>query len=768
MRLKTKHVWLGLPFMVAIVVTSAAAIQIFMSKNFCDVHDYHYAVNETVTVCGEWDEYDFPCPIGDIYISANDGHTYGVGEQLHDSMGGENAVQGCGGSGAFFDAIIALPALSLGAYDVVMDENQDGYFSGGEHPDYVLGNGAAAAFEVIDVTLADDVDVEGIKSQAFENALTWSLSGFALDKALTWGIGKLEISPGTLSGGYATADDPGRDALFSTVRGRLLRSNIAHAWIVHYLQDPPSPPEFDCTASALDQYKNYLLYGVYLIKMAAFSQVEVNYDLYNDPEDPAYAETVSLGPVNYAEAGGPGYLHRLHLSFSDALNEQASLGVALREAIEKFKGAAAATDNYWAKIQNESIYEYACLMKTSVDSTVSINSEIKAWIEGLGLGDAYHEGDMLAALQARVDSSGFTPEELEQMDAVGMTEAEIESLRAAVLEPDPYAFDGVTVSATFDSLGGRLEHSAGALAGLISDCEYVRERLANVWIDHPTAVIDVPESAPEGSAVVFSGASSTDPRDEDLSYAWDFDADGDFDDAYGVEVTNTWWRERTIIVGLEITNQSGLKDVAYARLRITVVEDGPMVTFAYPESTFIEVDGADDIVFELAAEDTSSEDPITYTWYVNGAPAGATGPTFVWTPLPDVSVIWADITTGSPLSLDNRWVWRVRVKGPVAVEPRTPGLPGRVAFLRQNRPNPFSKTTTITLELTAPSHVRMTILDVSGRLVTVLADETLKAGPHEFAWDGRDAQGRRVAAGVYCCSVEAGSYTQTRRMTFVR
>ena len=51
--------------------------------------------------------------------------------------------------------------------------------------------------------------------------------------------------------------------------------------------------------------------------------------------------------------------------------------------------------------------------------------------------------------------------------------------------------------------------------------------------------------------------------------------------------------------------------------------------------------------------------------------------------------------------------------------------------------------------LPRPSHVKLTIHDVSGRLLRVLIDAQLEVGAHEIRWDGIDARGQRVAKGVY-------------------
>ncbi len=50
----------------------------------------------------------------------------------------------------------------------------------------------------------------------------------------------------------------------------------------------------------------------------------------------------------------------------------------------------------------------------------------------------------------------------------------------------------------------------------------------------PTAEANGPYSVPEGGSVAVSGAGSSDPDGNPLTYAWDFDNDGLFDDAVGI------------------------------------------------------------------------------------------------------------------------------------------------------------------------------------------------------------------------------------------
>ena len=93
---------------------------------------------------------------------------------------------------------------------------------------------------------------------------------------------------------------------------------------------------------------------------------------------------------------------------------------------------------------------------------------------------------------------------------------------------------------------------------------------------------------------------------------------------------------------------------------------------------------------------------------------------------------------------------------------------GAITSLEQNRPNPFNPWTTIRFHLAEAGPVRLTILDVSGRLLRDLIAAKMPAGSHEVSWDGQDDAGRAVASGVYLYRLESGSHASQRKMLLLR
>jgi hypothetical protein len=107
---------------------------------------------------------------------------------------------------------------------------------------------------------------------------------------------------------------------------------------------------------------------------------------------------------------------------------------------------------------------------------------------------------------------------------------------------------------------------------------------------------------------------------------------------------------------------------------------------------------------------------------------------------------------------------------PDAADVAAVGVPAvGMDLLLSNYPNPFNPQTNINFTTSEPGAVNLRIFDFRGRHVRTLIDrQLLPAGPQEKVWDGTDDSGRPLAAGVYFSQVNAGSLTETRRMTLLK
>jgi hypothetical protein len=106
--------------------------------------------------------------------------------------------------------------------------------------------------------------------------------------------------------------------------------------------------------------------------------------------------------------------------------------------------------------------------------------------------------------------------------------------------------------------------------------------------------------------------------------------------------------------------------------------------------------------------------------------------------------------------------------GGVVTAANDPVAPARLV-LRQNWPNPFNPTTTITYEVPAGAgRVTLRVYDVSGRLVRMLVDRLQPAGSATATWDGSTNSGAIAPSGVYFYRLSAGDASKTRRMVLLK
>lgn len=93
--------------------------------------------------------------------------------------------------------------------------------------------------------------------------------------------------------------------------------------------------------------------------------------------------------------------------------------------------------------------------------------------------------------------------------------------------------------------------------------------------------------------------------------------------------------------------------------------------------------------------------------------------------------------------------------------------PSGPVALHANSPNPFNPTTAFEVRNQTPAHVELTLFDIQGRVVRTIR-ANLGAGTHQIVWDGRNADGRGVAAGVYPYLLRGGSQVLRGRAVLVK
>lgn len=84
-------------------------------------------------------------------------------------------------------------------------------------------------------------------------------------------------------------------------------------------------------------------------------------------------------------------------------------------------------------------------------------------------------------------------------------------------------------------------------------------------------------------------------------------------------------------------------------------------------------------------------------------------------------------------------------------------------YLEQNYPNPFNPSTTIRYSIAKSEHVKLIVYDVLGRKVAALVDEIQNPGIYNVTFNASN-----LSSGVYFYRIEAGTYSDVKRMMLLK
>ena len=115
-----------------------------------------------------------------------------------------------------------------------------------------------------------------------------------------------------------------------------------------------------------------------------------------------------------------------------------------------------------------------------------------------------------------------------------------------------------------------------------------------------------------------------------------------------------------------------------------------------------------------------------------------------------------------PLAVGNWWEYDVKYTA-------ADNLPTPANQLHSCVPNPFNPQTTISFDLPQATEAALHVFDLSGRLVrTLLSGEVAGQGHHEVVWNGCDDSGKQVSSGVYLYRLNAGDFSEARRVVLIK
>jgi hypothetical protein len=174
---------------------------------------------------------------------------------------------------------------------------------------------------------------------------------------------------------------------------------------------------------------------------------------------------------------------------------------------------------------------------------------------------------------------------------------------------------------------------------------------------------------------------------------------------------------------------------------------------------------------------------INYTATIAPSPAPGTM-NFTWSPsnvkvmtgVPDSIILYTTASANVPLNLYTVTVtgtessgprthtrtYQIRVGNFVGIAQNNNEIPKEYK-LEQNYPNPFNPSTKINFSLPQSSNVVLKIYDALGNEVSGLINETMQAGNYTYTFDAT-----KFATGIYFYKLDAGSFTNVKRMMLIK
>jgi hypothetical protein len=616
-----------------------AADGAFGFKDFFGEDEIVYATGDIDATLGDL----WGIPVADLYVVD---HAPSWGETLVDVSGhpppAPNTITSWMIGGQFFDEIVWLPLLQRGIFYLVIDENQNGKFDNSSgHGGGIVRDAVSSPFRVgepVGVT----IDVTAIKNDAEDRYNNWN------GMATKWDL--IGHSAAAISAAWSISTG---DVLSLVVTGVSWAAGLIGIDI---------PTDYNSAV---------LTVGGKVIKGIASVQAAHWDSLHADPPDPAFTEfaTIDIEAINselaaelaphgivatypFTPKGDTSY-EAAQMALANDLALQAALVSAVQSSLEKYQGADTAGNDDYTYLQARSVKKFSDSLLANFDDTKTALNDYKTELTNEGLGNCNYQVSDIIAFQDHLRDFGLTAEQRTELKELGMSDAEIDGWISWTIAHDVPA-DDFTMSGVIEDLITGIDGSIPAFLDLSNQAQAVMDDLEPfIEKHHPVAVPGGPYTGDEGAPITFDGSGSSDPDSDLLTYVWDFDLDGDFDDGAGAIVTRTWDSEFSGLIGLKVTDTTGLSDNAFTTVTVSSVNDPPIIDSFAPAELEPTASQSSPLDFSVTAHDPDA-DPLSYSWTLEGAEV-STGTAWTYTPGAGESgqrVVRITVSDDNPLSRD--------------------------------------------------------------------------------------------------------------------
>ena len=581
----------------------------------------------------------------DVYITpaAPQSQPFVNGLNLKDIGDSPNTIVTGASGGLFIDELIGFTGgkIGEGTYAVIYDECQDGEIS----PEDKIFN---PAFQVIipdDVPNIPSTYMQQVKANANQQFIKWT----QLNEDFLYLINLLKLLdviidlPACLSG---MKDEIGRptgcaDAFFEWASEQLVEKLVI--------------------GDSIEEFA----------KSHLFNTVKHWGAIKKDPPDESYKNiTIINGGKEYSLSNSSNPLYFESIKLINSLSLQDKLQQAFVQSLERYQGAELDLNGEWALVHSQQISNYSQLLSNQLinvnNALMDINNEINS--SSVKLENLTQN---LIDFQQQVKLTGFTNQDNQKLMNQGFSQSDIKSIQQ-LINNQTFNFPN-KIKDNIVSIINTNNQAIFSLNNLSSQMNQISNILFNnpeIQKITPIANAGGPYLVTKGSEIVLDGTkshTSSFPSESTIvSWEWDFNQDGKFNDAFGSTPTIIFNDVFEGLIGLKVTDDLGNSAVSYSPITIQDNNVTPIITDYNPKPITRDIIiGTNTVRFSINTSDPEN-DLVKTKWFLNGL-AINNGPDFDYNPTDNSSfglnVITAIVFDNKSLGADSK-SWFVNVLHP--------------------------------------------------------------------------------------------------------
>lgn len=321
-------------------------------------------------------------------------------------------------------------------------------------------------------------------------------------------------------------------------------------------------------------------------------------------------------------------------------------------------------------------------------------------------------------------------------------------------------------------------------------------------------VFSSPALSPDGTVYIGSKDEHLYAFREDGSKVW-ATATGTFYDGYLVDSSPAIGEDGTIYVGTDPYGAAGQLPVPVDKVFYAFRPDGT-IKWYYPMNDGAESSpaiGSDGTIYVgsydgniYALEDNGDSATLKWSFKTEGAVDGSPAVDgrgviyigsrdgYLYALNPDGTLHWKYLADGaieSSPAIDDSGrlyfgtfhgtLYCIGEEGPFVIHSPY-SVPQQEFMLYSCYPNPFNESTTITFSIPRQNHdtggygvrTRISVYDLTGRIVKTVLDDKRRAGIYTIWWNGLDDNGNRIPSGVYLVSLSAGNVRKNTEIALMK